>query len=66
VDVGEDVDAWDRERERDTVAEGSNTECGEHDHRQELDGGDGAERQPVDREVEAAVHGGEDGAEGDE
>ena len=39
---------------------------GKHDHGQELDRGDGSKRQPIDGEVERAVHSGEDNAQGDD
>ena len=65
-DVGEDVDAGDRNDERESVAGVPRSERGERDHRQELDRGDRPERQPLDREVEAAVHDAERGAEGED
>src|SRR6266540_4626346 len=55
-DVGEDVDAGNRQCECDAVAAITDAQGGEQDHRQELDRGDGAQRQSVDREVEDAVH----------
>ena len=45
LDVGEQVDAGDRERERGGVARRARAERGEADHGQELDRGDRAERQ---------------------
>ena len=59
---GEQVDADDGEHQRGGVARRAGAEGGERDHRQELDRRDGAERQPVDGDVEAAVHDREDGA----
>jgi Lrp/AsnC family leucine-responsive transcriptional regulator len=64
--VGEQVHAADGQHERGAVAQRARRDGGEHDHRQELDGGDGAQRQPVDRQVEAAVHHREDGSPGDD
>ena len=64
--VGEEVDAGDRDDERESVARGPGTEGGERDHRQELDRSDRPERQPLDREVEAAVHDAERRAEGED
>ena len=63
--VGEDVDAGHCERQGETVAAPADADCREQDHGQELDRRDRAERQPVDREVEAAVHRGEDRGEAD-
>ena len=65
-DVCEQVDAEDCERQRGAVPPGARPERREHDHGQELDRGDRAERQPVDREVEAAVHDAEHGAPRDD
>ena len=56
LDVGEEVDAADREDERGAVPQRARPESGEPDHRQELDRGHRAERQPVDGDVEADVH----------
>ena len=64
--VGEEVDAGDRDEKRERVAGGPCSEGGERDHRQELDRSDRPERQPLDREVEAAVHDAERGAEGED
>ncbi len=62
VDAGEEVDARNRQRERGGVAGRARAEGGERDDGEELDRGDGAEREPVDGDVEAAVHEREDGA----
>ena len=64
--VGEQVDARHRERQRRQVARRTRADRGERDDRQELDRGDGAEREPVDRHVEADVHQREDGTPGDQ
>ena len=56
VHVGDEVDAGDGEQEGREVGAGADCTGGQRDHRQELDRGDGAQRQPVDREVEAGVH----------
>ena len=54
LDVREQVDAGDRQQQGGAVPQGPRPEGGERDHRQELDRRDRPERQPVDREVEAA------------
>jgi hypothetical protein len=48
-DAREQVDAGDGEHERQSVAAVAGAERGQRDHRQELDRGDGRERQPVAR-----------------
>ncbi len=58
--VGEQVDAADRGGQREAVPPRPRPERRERDHRQELDRGDRAQREPVDREVEARVHRRED------
>ena len=62
--VGEQVHARHGERERAEVARGARAERRERDHREELDRRDRAERQPVDGQVEAAVHERQHGAPG--
>ena len=64
-DVGEDVHARDGEPEGGDVACRAGAGGRERDDGQELDRGDGPERQAIDRDVEAAVHDGEDDAERD-
>jgi len=54
--VDEPVDAYDSQPERCQVARGASADGRQHDHRQELDRRDRAERQAIDREVEAGVH----------
>jgi len=54
--VGEQVDPRHGYQERHGVAGGARTQCRERHHRQELDRGDRAQRQPIDGDVEAAVH----------
>jgi hypothetical protein len=56
LDVGEQVDPGHGEHQGANVARRTRAERGEHDDREELDRGDGAERQAVDGQVEAAVH----------
>jgi hypothetical protein len=56
LDVGQHVHARDGEPERAEVAWCASADSRERDHGQELDCGDGAERQPRDRLVERAVH----------
>ena len=65
LDVGEEVDAADCECQRGGVPPRPRAECGERDYGQEFDRRDRAERQPVDRQVEAHVHHRQDGAPGD-
>ena len=62
-DVGERHDARDRQHEGQQVAPGPRAGRRQHHDAEELDGADGRQRQPVDREVEERVHGGQDGAE---
>ena len=64
LNAGEQVDAGheDQRRGRSRLR----TQGGQHDHRQELDRRHGAERQPVDGEVEAAVHHREHGSPGEQ
>ena len=57
--VREQVDAGDGHHEGDEVARRPHPERRQHDHGQELDRGHGAQRQPVDRAVEHAVHHGQ-------
>ena len=57
--LGQQVDTADGEQQRGTVAHGPGAGGGQRHDRQELDGRDGRQRQPVDRQVEAAVHRGE-------
>jgi len=64
VHAGEQRHAGRRERERDGVARRARAERRERDDGEELDGRDGAQREAVDGEVEAAVHRCEDGAPG--
>ena len=47
-DVGQQVDAGNREGERAEVARRAGAEGGQDDHGEELDRRDGAQRQPVD------------------
>ncbi len=58
--VGEQVHARDGEREREGVPARPRAGRREHDDGEELDRRDRPERQPVDRDVEADVHRGED------
>ena len=64
--AGQQVDAGHGEHERRPVAPRPRAQGREDDHGQELDRGDRAQRQPVDREVEAAVHDREDRAQRDQ
>ena len=66
LDVGEQVDAADRQDEREAVPRRPRADRRERDHRQELDRRHGAERQPVDGDVEADVHHGEHRPHGDD
>ena len=65
-DVREQIDACRRPSRARQVARGAGAERRQHDHGQELDRGDGAQRQAVDRAVEQAVHQGEHRAPGDQ
>ncbi len=65
LDVGEHSGAGHGQDERGRVARPPSAKCGERDHRDELDRGDGPEREPVDRQVEAAIHRGEHAAPGE-
>ena len=65
-DVGEEVHADDGQPEGETVPNRSCSDRGKQDHGEKLDGRDGAQRERVDREVEARVHHGEDDPERDD
>jgi hypothetical protein len=56
MDVGEQQHAGDGEREGEEVAPGARADRRDGDRAGELDRDGGAERQPVDREVEREVH----------
>ena len=56
----------DGEGERARVATGARAVRRECDDAEELDAGDGRERQPVEGEVEGGVHGGENATQGDD
>ena len=60
------IDAGDRDRERHEIARASHADQRDRDRRDELDRGDGRERQPLDREIEDRIHRREDGAERDD
>lgn len=64
LDVGQQIDAGYRERQRDQVTRGAGADHGQDDDGQELDRRDGTERQPADRGVEAHVHDREHGTPG--
>ena len=66
LDVGEQVDAGDGEREGGAVPQRPRSEHSQCDHGQKLDRCDRAERKSIDREVEAHVHHGKHGAPGNE
>ena len=66
ADLDEQRDAGDGEGERERVAAGAGAVRREGDDAEELDAGDGRQRQPVEGEVEGGVHGREDAAERDD
>jgi hypothetical protein len=60
ADVGQQVDAGDRRREGGQVAAGAGGQRRQGDDGDELDGGNGPQREPSDRQAKAAVHDGYD------
>ena len=66
LQMRQEIDARTGQRQRGRVAPATDAKGREPDHGDELDCGDGAERQSVDRLVEADVHHGKHGAPGDQ
>jgi hypothetical protein len=63
ADIGQQVDAANRQRQRERIPTRPGAERGQHDWPGKLDSADGAQREAGNRQVEARVHGGEDDAE---
>ena len=64
--VRQQVDACGRRRDRGDVASRARADRGQQDRADELDRRNRRQREPVDRDVEADVHRGEDGAQRDD